>query len=224
VGYIFSGLAAGLAMTFAVIIAIFAERLFIRNTGAWGFIIIVSYILKDRLKDGLKEIFGRLMPRFLSDRIQKLLEPARPREAGRMYTNIKFGLEKNQPAEVIRIRNYQANPFSSFLPPQDILSCHSALTIRSRELLKRYNRISALAQITRIRMDDWLANMDDPEEVQYRLEKGERTLISGARVYHVHMIVSLREEGKGGKPRLFHYVLVMNQTGILRIEAAGDNL
>lgn len=217
-GHILAGAAAGLAMTFAVIATVYAERLFLRNTGPWALLIILSYILKDRIKDGLKEIFGRLMPRILADRIYELLEPTKKREAARSYVIVKFGLGKEQPEDVQKCRNQEANPFSAILPAENVLHYNRHVIINGRILLSRHTRLDALVQVTRIGIEDFLDNMDDPEEIQYRLENGERKLVSGNRVYHIHLIVSLKEIAKNVEPRLVHYCIVMNQTGILRIE------
>jgi len=60
--------------------------------------------------------------------------------------------------------------------------------------------------------------MDDPKDVFYRLEDGKKLKIKGNRVYIVHLVVSLKERSRKDFEELYHYRIVINKAGILRIE------
>jgi hypothetical protein len=71
------GVAAGAAMAFAVIATIFASQHFANNSIPWAAIIIVAYIVKDRIKEllrnalivGLSEIGVDSMPSYFRYRL-----------------------------------------------------------------------------------------------------------------------------------------------------------
>lgn len=218
IGHLLAGIAAGTAMTFAVLATLYAEKVFARNTGPWALIIIVSYIFKDRIKEILREIFGRLLPRLLADRIYRLIDPATGKDAARSQVIIKYGTDRDQPEAIQKARDMKGNPFYAILPPQNVLHYNRLISLNSRLLRSNHSRLESVTEVTRIRIDDWLKEMDDPEEIQYKLINGERKLVSGNRVYHIHLIASLKEDKKGAQAQLFHYSLIMDRTGILRVE------
>jgi hypothetical protein len=127
-------------------------------------------------------------------------------------------LDRDQPEAIQKARDLQKNPFASVLPPQNVLHYNRLISLKSKILRDNHTRLDSITEITRIRIDDWLKEMDDPEEVHYKLEQGKRKRVSGSRVYHIHLIASLREDRKGAMPRIFHYCLVMDRSGILRVE------
>ncbi|MGM0432771.1 MAG: hypothetical protein ACQEQU_08665 [Spirochaetota bacterium] len=215
--HMFAGTAAALAMGFAVLASIYAETVFVKNTAPWALILIISYVFKDRIKEVLRDVFGRLLPRLLADRIYRLIDPASGKDAAKSEVLITFGLDRDQPEEIKKARNMENNPFASILPPQNVLHYNRLVTLNSKLLRKNHSRLDSVTEITRVRIDEWLKEMDDPEEIQYKIVEGRRVRVSGSRVYHIHLLASLRE-GKQATPRIFHYCLVMNRSGILRIE------
>jgi hypothetical protein len=218
VNHILAGMAAALAMAFAVTATIYAEAVYVKNSMPWALILIISYVFKDRIKEILREVFGRLLPRLLADRILKLYDPATGKIAAKAEVIINFGIDRDQSEEIRKARNIEKNPFSAVLPPQNVLHYNRFVTLKSRVLRENHTRLESLTEITRVRIDDWLKEMDDPEEIQYKIVDGKRVRVSGNRVYHIHLIAALREKRKRAEPRIFHYCLVMNRSGILRIE------
>ena len=221
IGHILSGLAAATAMTFAVLAAVYAERFFIKNTTPWALIIILSYVFKDRIKEILRDVFAKLLPKFAADKIFRLIEPSTLKQAGLSQVIVRFGYEKDIPEEIREMRNSRGNPFSSILPPLDVLQYHRYISLNSKMIRSTHTRHNGITEITRIRIDDYLKEMDDPEDVSYKLEKGKRKKILGNRVYHIHLIVALKEDSKRARARFFHYCLIMNRSGLLRVEFRG---
>lgn len=218
VNHILAGMAAALAMAFAVTATIYAETVYVKNSLPWAMILIISYVFKDRIKEVLREVFGRLLPRLLADRILKLYDPATGKIAAKAEVIVDFGLDKDQSEPIRKARNVGNNPFSAVLPPQNVLHYNRFVTLKSRVLRENHTRLESLTEVTRVRIDDWLREMDDPEEIQNKIINGKRVRVSGNRVYHVHLIATLREKRKHSEPRIFHYCLVMNRSGLLRIE------
>lgn len=216
--HILAAVAAGTAMLFAVLAAIYAERFFVKNSMAWAVVIILAYVFKDRIKDILKEIFSRILPRMLADRIDRLIDGASGKDAARAQLFVSFTTDEELPADIRKLRGTEQNPFFSILPHQNVLRYTRLISLKSAILRSCHTRLEALTEITRIRIDDWLKEMDDPEEIHYRLEKGKRKRVKGNRVYHLHLIVSVREDRKRTIPELFHYCVVANRHGIIRIE------
>ncbi|HCJ94992.1 MAG TPA: hypothetical protein DHV69_07290, partial [Sphaerochaeta sp.] len=78
--------------------------------------------------------------------------------------------------------------------------------------------INAITVITRIRIDDWLKEMDDPNDVMYVASgDGDFEQQNSDRVYHVHLVITETSK-KQNINDIHHYRIIMNKKGILRME------
>ncbi|MBI9103292.1 MAG: hypothetical protein JEY99_12820 [Spirochaetales bacterium] len=217
-GHILAGLAAAAAMTLAVLAAVYAEKVFLKNTTPWALIIILAYVFKDRTKEILREAFGKLLPKMAADKIFKLIDPSTGKIAARSQVIVRFSKENKQSDEIRATRDLGQNPFYSILPSENVFHFHRYISLNTKLLRAAHLRHDSITEITRFRLDDYLKEMDDPEDISYKLIEGKRKRVSGNRVYHLHLVAALKEDSKNAAPRLFHYCLIMNRTGILRVE------
>lgn len=58
-----------------------------------------------------------------------------------------------------------------------------------------------------------------PKHVHFTIQSGERTKTKGNRVYRVHLVIDIH--GHRRDRRLSHHRIVLNKSGILRIEEEG---
>lgn len=219
IAHILAGAAAGVAMIFAVLFSIFAERFYAPNSTPWILLIVLSYIFKDRIKEILREVFGRSMPRLASDQLSLLKDPAAGRRVGVSKGKVGYMSASSVPGNIRERRYRQPNPFRSILPDQDVIHYKRLIRFDARKLRSNHTRLRGVTEIVRIQIDDWLREMDDPKDVFYRLEKGRRLKIKGNRVYRVELVVALRRRNSDQADTLYHYRIVMKKDGILRIEA-----
>lgn len=218
IGHIMASVAAGAAMTFATMAALFAEKYFPRNSFYWGMLIVLAYIFKDRIKEILREIMGKLVPRIVADKVTVFRDPLNKKRAGRAKSTIHFSKDDEVPPEIFRMRNTKPNPFRSIMPPQDVIRFNRTVDFRSQQLLKNHVRLKSITEITRICVNDWLKEMDDPQETRYYLEEGKKKKIKGNRVYHIHMLVELTPVERNAEPQYFHHKLIVNKKGLVRVE------
>lgn len=215
--HIFAGAAAALAMTFAVLAAGYANSRFVSYSIPWAMIIIISYVFKDRIKEVMRSLFGKILPKMLADRIMLLFDPASGKRSAKTREILSYSKDKDQLEEIRTARNLTRNPFRSILPAQDVLHYNRLIILRSG-MRKDHSRLESLTEVIRVRVDEWLKSMDDPEEVLYTIVDGKRKRVASNRVYHVHLIISLKETGRDREAKLFHYCLILNRRGLLRIE------
>lgn len=218
IGHILAGAAAGVAMIFAVFATIFAGKFFPMNSTPWVLLVVLAYIFKDRIKEILREIFGSFLPRLTPDQLTILTDPAVGKKVGLSRGSVRFGSAGKVPDNIHQVRYRQPNPFRSILPEQTVIHYSRTIRLNSRKLKASHSRLRSVTDIVRLRIDDWLREMDDPNDVFYRLEKDKKIKIKGNRVYKVHLVVSLKERRRKGFRKLFHYLIVINKAGILRIE------
>lgn len=216
IGHILAGFAAAAAMTFAIVATFFAERLFASYSIPWAMIIVVSYMLKDRIKEILRGILLRVMPRFISDRTEKLVDQIIQKNVGKTKSMVRFVHLRETPQTVQVIRNAGDNPFRTILPPENIIHFRKDIAINSRKLMMEHSRIEAVSEIIRVKMDRFLEEMDDAKKLLRTWKDGKVSTVKGRRVYHINLV--LRLSSSEDEEQLSRYRLVVNKQGFQRIE------
>lgn len=216
---IFSATAAAIAMTFATLAAIFAETFFLKNSMQWALLVIVAYIFKDRIKEGLRAFFSRVVPRLLADQISVFHSPRTGKKLSK--TKVLVGIVKatDVPQRIRNIRMEEGNPFQDMLPEEDVVHYNRFVKVYRTEKDRTLGPwINAMTVITRIRIDDWLKEMDDPNDVMYvSSEEGDLEQQNSERVYHLHLVTAQLSKREGIEDYR-HYRVILNKTGIIRLE------
>jgi len=211
------GTAAGLAMLFAIMTTLLAESYFPRNSTPWIILAVVAYIFKDRLKELLRGWMVGRIPQLIADRIENLFSPLNHVHVGRSRANVNFLKSDDIPDDIHRCRKASANEFAPWLAAEDVLVFRKQIRIRSGYLRKHYPRLSGIVDILRIRIQDWLSGMDDPEQtVRIALPGKGVSRIPTPRVYHFHIIVRLQEQGQAAT--YTHIRMYANRSGIVRMQ------
>ncbi|SVD75099.1 uncharacterized protein METZ01_LOCUS427953, partial [marine metagenome] len=98
-------IAAGLAMVFAVAVAVWAERRYGLNTGPFFGALVVSYILKDRIKEWVKRYSSRFLSRFTSDYRLEIMDPRNEESVGVSRETFSFVSSGDIPDDVLSRRH-----------------------------------------------------------------------------------------------------------------------
>ena len=215
---ILMGVAAGAAMAFAVVVAFFASRLFAIYSLPWAVIIIMAYIVKDRIKEIMRNAMIACLPKLVADQINDLIDPANNVKVGVTRARTRFCAPGDVPEVVQQLRSHQGNPFTAMIPPENVIHFHKDVYIDSARVMRSHRRLEALADIMRFKLDAWLNNMDDPVSTLHRLNGDGIENVPAQRVYHINLIVGLSEQGHDSSPTYFRYRLILTREGIVRIE------
>jgi len=223
VSEILAGIAAAVAMAFALLTTIFAEETFIKNSLQWALIVIIGYVFKDRIKEWLRLFFNAVLPKMMADEISSFLSPKTNKKICSSRIKLKITNPDEIPAPVREIRRDKNNPFRDMLPQEDVIHYVRNLTMHplSKQGMARdrFPRENHFTLVTRIRLDDFLKEMDDPNDVVFRMDPDADELdqLNSERVYHLHLV--MREYSKKEGLELYtHYTVVLNKSGIVRLE------
>jgi hypothetical protein len=216
VGHILAGVAAATAMSFAVVATFFAERLFAVFSVPWALVVVVSYILKDRIKEILRGFLVKIVPRAVSDRSERLVDKASNKKVGKTRSMVRFIRPSEVPSQVRKVRNAESNPFRSILPPENVLHFSKDILLDNRKLLKEHTRVEAITEILRIKLDRFLEEMDASKKLHCTWKDGEPISIKGKKVYHINLILLLTDGSD--EETLYKYRLILSRQGVQRIE------
>jgi hypothetical protein len=213
---VYYSIAAGLSMIFATAIAFSVQQKYGNFTMPFFVALVVSYMLKDRIKELGRYYFGhRLVRRYFDNKIMIRLKD---NVVGWSKEAMDFIAEPKVPQEVIRIRDrsliLEANNRS-----------FSERIILYRRLVRIYRNTpdtdvqyesSGINDIIRFNVSSLLTKMDNPNFPLFVVdEKDEVKVIKGERTYYLNLIMQLKHEEQLEYRR---YRIALNRKGILHVE------
>jgi hypothetical protein len=216
-----NALAAALAMSFAVLAALWngndsSGTSFMR----WALVVIVAYAMKDRIKAILQARFAQVVSRNFPDRSWRILDRERKLELGAMEEQSGFVALPNLPPEVLAIRREtQRHVFEEHARPETVLFHKKSVSLRRDPIARADRRFDALTEILRLDVRRWLVHTDDPKRrfVFADPDSGTIGTASAPRVYNIAVVYRLRREGEAAP---WHRVrVVISRKGIRRLDA-----
>jgi hypothetical protein len=220
--HILFGIAAALAMGIAIGAAALVGKRFPQGSVPFATAVIVAYVLKDRIKELIREYGSRLLPRWVSDRKGRLVDPQMGDHIGETSESMRWRTLKDVPAEVMEAR-HAARPQEDrvYTPPEDVIHYSKEVELDHGAIYRRHQRAAAIDDIIRLQVGRWLTHMDDPRKRLLRLgDSGKVEALQAPRVYHVNMVARFGALDSG-KPQLRRVRLVLSKNGIERVEHEG---
>lgn len=212
------GLAAGISMMFATAVAFFSQIKFGAVSAPLFFILIVSYIFKDRIKELLRLFFANNLQKTLFDHKIDLFT-SEEEKIGWIKELFYFIKEKDIPKEILNIR--KRDHITEI--ENDWLGEKTAVYIaqvklfgkKLKSIYKDSNDIEGINNIMRFDISKFLSKMDDSQKSIFILDKSGHKEVFGERVYHLNLIIkySMHDESLYKRFRI-----VLNRDGIKRIE------
>ncbi len=218
-GNILAGAAAAIAMTFATLAAIFAEAFFLKNSIPWAMMIILAYVFKDRIKEGLRAVFRKTLPNLLADKIIHFKSPRTQNILMKVKMLIRMRPSSSFSPTIQHFRESEYNPFFDILPEEDVVHYRRFVKVYRQKVRDRMESgISEITVVLRIRLDDWLKEMDDSEDdIFIPTSDIDISKKKSGKVYHLHLICTMSDpKGTIEESRLVR--IVMNTEGIVRIK------
>ncbi|MBN2652205.1 MAG: hypothetical protein JXR63_07475 [Spirochaetales bacterium] len=184
----------------------------------WVLLALFVYMLKDRIKEALRRLFSKIIPKIVSDREQYLFDRKTKKRCGRVKDWVHFSSQRKLPENVAKLRMYKKNRLDRLLVREDILSFHHEIKIDGSSLVPGHSRMSALTEINRIDLESFFAGMDKAFEKVYYLDSDGLKKIKTQRVYHITAIVELVDNrDTDQKNKLVRYRITANKSGLLRV-------
>lgn len=222
--HILYAIAAGIAMFVATGIAFIGQQRYGSLTTSLFVLLVVGYMVKDRVKDLFRDILTRSMGSFFTVRkivIRDRKQSRRHRRIAVLHERIGFRHEAQLPEAVVEARNrghFERVLFASEY--EYTLLYAKKIRLNSRTIAALHNRVDAVADINVLDLRPFLQNLGAQYGV-VPLDEGKRQLRPRVvkRVYHLNMI--LEYESSSGTT-VQRYRLIVDGQGIKRIESVGD--
>jgi hypothetical protein len=215
--------AAGFAMLFAATAMIFAQNRYTTNSIPFIVVVVVSYVFKDRLKDWLKLYLSKGLVRWTADRKIRIRDPHSGRVIGRLKEAFSFAEEARIPPEVLHRRHMDnITSIDEEGKPERVIKYEKEVTLFPARISRFHQRRRDLNDITRLNIDDFLKQADDPvvDYLQLDPTSGRLDQVQCQRVYHVNVVFTYRSIGsrKPAPERVERIRLVLNRDGIVKLD------
>ena len=217
------GLAAGFAMLFAVITTLYAQSKFSLNSFPFVFIIVLSYIFKDRIKDWLKVFFSKSMVKWISDRQVAILDPMNDEKIGVLKEAFSFISDSSVSDDILKIRNVDnITSIDEDGKPERVFKHEKKVVIFPEKILEFHERLKDISDIMRFNIGCFTAHADDPLARHRYLEPESGSVKTAVcpRVYHINVIVKYTCLSAWQNERISYdrIRIILSKDGILRIE------
>ncbi len=213
---IYYSIAAGLSMIFATIVAFSFQKKYGNFTMPLFVALVVSYMLKDRIKELMRFYFAHRLGKNYFDR--KTTISMNETVVGWIKDGVDFISEKKVPDEIMERR---ARP--DLLEADNRNGGEKIILYRkwvqlAPEALDRYSQydIAGVNEILRFNVGSFVQKMDERDyELYVPEEGGGYRLITGDKVYYLNFLIQLQH---GQQVEYRRYRLVIDREGIQEIQ------
>lgn len=217
-----AAIAAGVAMFVALLATILQSTWWAMNT--WTFVVAatVTYMLKDRIKDWLKEIFATRVTRWLFDYSVEIRDPVTGKKIGRCREAFRFLSVKDTPAEVLALRHCDAKEsIEAETKPEEVIKYEKEVRLHGPDAVSRMQAEKyEINDIIRFSLTQFFVRADDPltslplfDEATNRVRDHEFH-----KVYHLNLVVVLHSPSLPGPAAMKRVRVVFDKRAIRRLE------
>ena len=209
-------LAAGISMIFATGVAFSIQQKYGSFTMPLFVALVISYMLKDRIKEFSRYYFAHKMGTHYFD--HKTNMSIKQTDIGWVKESMDFISEDNIPPEILKTRastsiieaNNRANS-------EKVLLYRTVMQIDSEKLNLHGKFVTkGVNAIIRFNFLEFIRNMDNPEFPLYKLEPDQGfEIVDGRRLYYINFVV---QRISGEQNELDRYRVAINPNGIYKIE------
>ncbi|MEN8187182.1 MAG: hypothetical protein ABFR05_08650 [Bacteroidota bacterium] len=213
---------AGLAMVFSTGIAFYYQQVYGNFTMPFFIALVISYMLKDRIKGLVSMLFVSRSSSFFYDYKIKITNTL-GKKVGRIKENFVFVPLKKLGSKVKKHRQ------KDLIVKMGIDSLNEEVIQYKKKIIiypKKFGddlpdeNILGLTDITRLNFHRFIQYMDDPKKDYILIKKGEVYNKVANKIYHINIIQKYyTEEGI----EFTRYRVIMNRNGIKRIEKVALN-
>src|SRR5271157_2581672 len=226
-------IAAGIAMTFWVLVAVFLLYGASLNptvlnslgsyTAAWVLVgVVVTYMLKDAIKRILQIISDKALRMYFPDRQGRIFDPEGHVQIGSWKETAQYVPFDEVPSEILNLRQASnRSPIEQEGKPEIVLRYNKSVTLNPIIIRQKHERRNDINDILRFNIHNFLTYADDPFRIEAAWIPEEQAFrqIKSGKVYHINIIFKLEYTDDTGTDRVQYKKvrLVIDQTGIKRI-------
>jgi hypothetical protein len=220
-GNFVAAVAAGAAMAFALLAALFGSRMgFVSNT--WGFVLAgtVTYMFKDRIKEWLRGFLSSQTGRWMADYATEIHDPVSGSEIGRCRESFNYVEAKAIPQDVWALRHSSSkSQIEVEAKPETVIKYEKEVRLSSASVIERLHLADyEINDIMRFCVSHFLVRADDPivRVPIYDPQTDEVVRREFLKTYHVNVVMVISSAATA--PMFKRIRVVFDKRGIRRLD------
>ncbi len=215
--HVLYAVAAGIAMVLATTIAFYGQTRFGNFSVSLFALLVVGYMLKDRVKDFFREVLKRRLGPHLNDRKSRIQDRRRRKRLATVSERAYYVKEAKLDPAIRELRDRGYFERTLFAEEEEkILLYAKRLNLNGRNLSAVHSRINGVADINMVDLSPFLRHLSAQYGLVPTVENKKRVSLKRVkRIYHLNVIVA-HDSPDGRIAGRFR--LVVDAQGIKRIE------
>lgn len=220
--HIAASVAAGLAMSVYLILFTMQGKDFVIDSTAFIVFSVLLYIIKDRLKEGIRSLSVRLASKYFPDYTSMVLTPDSQETIGQLSEYFSFVDNGNIPLDIRKVRS------SGFKDELDAIKRQENIIYYRKEVniwpaaVKANRRLKKVNDIFRYNLSQYLLKASDAHDIYpyFNPETENIEEINCSRVYYINIILKKTYIVRGDKKRIEfdRFRVILDKEGIKRVE------
>jgi hypothetical protein len=209
-------LAAGISMIFTTVIAFSFQQRYGSFTMPLFVALVVSYMMKDRIKEMTRYYFAHKMGKRYFD--HKATMNINQSDIGWAKESMDFVSETKLPAAIVKARNCTSIIEANNRANSEKVLLYKMQLHMDRDKLNANSEFNTdgINSIIRFNFSEFIRNMDNPEFALYYPDDTEGfEVIEGEKLYYLNFIVEKRNDDQNETKR---YRIALNRNGIKKIQ------
>jgi hypothetical protein len=187
-----------------------------------------AYVIKDRIKELLRESVWARISRYFPDNKLLIHDPTSNMEVGRCKERVVYMPKSRVPADVLRVRNSNHAIDLDQERKETVILYQNDMKLYAREILSEHQRRTDIKHILRFSVDDLLARLDNPTaRVQFYDPQSQIFCrVRAPKVYHLNVVFRLThwdDQNRKERPNYHRIRVILDKNGIHRIDTVGVN-
>ncbi len=208
---------AAVAMIFATGVAFYFQQVYGQISFMFFMSLVVGYILKDRIKEWVRDYAAEKMKGKMYD-VKYELYSDNKKNVGYRTQRLSFLKEEAVPDDIMQVRqSHQMLDIESEGIGQNIMLFEKHTNLYSVEIEKLFEKmgIDQITDILRFNVMNFTKNMEETDRDLYYMYENNIKKVKSDRVYHVNLVFQFDGPDQSILKR---FRLVMNKRGIKRVE------
>ncbi|MEX2305337.1 MAG: hypothetical protein WD595_04020, partial [Waddliaceae bacterium] len=218
---VIGSVSAGIAMLFFFVLFVWGGQVLIINSTPFILLTVILYILKDRLKEGLRELSYRNFHKWFSDFQTDILTPEGTKKIGHMTESFSFVNLKKLPHDITYMRNREFHEVLDRVKrPEKVIYYKKKIQIQLRK--RKEERRYGLNIISRFNISSFTKYASNSRHNLFTIDESTREVkkIKLPKVYHLNVILKNTTTDEKGRAQIEYkkFRIVLNKEGIVRVE------
>lgn len=214
-----AAISAGIAMLIFLIFFVWQGEVFIINSIPFILITVLLYIIKDRLKEGLRDISYKWFMKWYPDYKTEIFTHDGKTPIGYLEESFSFIPENEVPEDITAIRNREFHAvLESVKRPERIIYYKRNLVLNQPAVITD-SRKNAINNIFRFNVHDFVEKADDPEHSYITVDPQTGEFINKKlpKVYHLNIIIkNTSKHDQEDQVEYKKFRLILDKNGIKR--------